>query len=158
MVLQVLKWCNKFYFECILPFRLHSSSAIFNSIADAVEWILKHEFSIQTLLHYLDDYLNVANRSCSSVQCQLDIISEVIRYLEFPIAEKKFEGPIQILIFLGIEQDTLLLEAHLQDKLAELKQCLNLLQSGHTSVGSLDKFPSPPMLWCLDALLHVCGT
>ena len=77
----------------------------------------------------------------------------------------KVEGPNQILIFLGIELDTLRLEAHLlDDKLAELKQRLSiLLQSGHTTAGSLDSFsansPLLHMLWCLAALLHaVCGT
>ena len=74
-------------------------------MADAVEWIIKHKFSIQTLLHYLDDFLNVANQNHSSAQCQLDIILEVFLYLGIPIAEEKIEGPNQNLIFLGIELD-----------------------------------------------------
>ena len=68
---------------------LRSSPAIFNSVADTVEWTLKHLFSVQMLLHYLDDYLNMANRSCSSAQRQLDIILEVFRHLGIPIAEEK---------------------------------------------------------------------
>ena len=69
------------------------------------------------------------------------------------------EGPKQILIYLGIELDSLLLEACLtDDKLAELKQCLNnLLQSGHTAAGSLDKFLgklSFAVLWCLATFTH----
>ena len=55
-----IKWRDKFYFVCVLPFGLRSSPAIFNSAADAVEWILKHKFSIQTVLHYLVDFLNMA--------------------------------------------------------------------------------------------------
>ena len=72
--------------------RLRSSLVIFNSVADTVEWILKHQFSVQMLLHYLDDYLNVAYRSCSSAQCQLHIILKAFRYLGIPIAEEKIEG------------------------------------------------------------------
>ena len=102
----------------------------------------KHEFSIQTLRHYQDNFLKVAYQSRSSAQCQLYIILEVFHYFGITIAEEKIEGPNQILIFLGIELDTLCLEACLpDDKLAELKQHLsNLLQSGHTTAGSLDKF------------------
>ena len=64
--------------------RLRSSRVIFNSMADTVEWIL----SDQILLHYHDDYLNVAYQSCSSAQRQLNIILEVFRYLGIPIAEE----------------------------------------------------------------------
>ena len=35
-----IHWQRKYYFECALPFGLRSSPAIFNSDADAVEWIL----------------------------------------------------------------------------------------------------------------------
>ena len=80
-----IKWRDKFYFERILPFGLHSSPVIFNSVADAVEWILKHKFSIQTLLHYLDDFLNVANQSHSSAQRQLDIILKSFAILGFQL-------------------------------------------------------------------------
>ena len=108
------------------------------------------------LLLYLDDYLNVAYQSCSSAQHQLDIILEVFRYLEIPIAEKKIEGPNQILVFLGIELDTLCLEARWLDKLTELKQHLSdLLQSGHTTAGSLDKFLGKLLRFsCCGAWLH----
>ena len=75
-----------------LKVRLRSSSAIFNSVADAVEWILEHQFLVQIFLHYLDNYLNVVNRSRSSSQCQFGIIFEVFRYLRIPIAEEKIEG------------------------------------------------------------------
>ena len=38
-----------------LPFGLCSSVFIFNSFADALEWILKYEYLIDTLSHNLDD-------------------------------------------------------------------------------------------------------
>ena len=102
----------------------------------------------------------------SSAQHQLYIILEVFRYFGITIAEDKFEGPNQNLIFPGIELDTLHLEARLpDDKLAELKQRLrNLLQSGHPTAGSLDKslfklsFASPVELsghlWELKSRCH----
>ena len=84
-----IKWRNVFGFGHVLRFPLRSSLVMFNSVADAVKWILKHWFSVQMLLHYLDDYLSMANWSRSFAQRELDIIWEVFRYLRIPIGEGK---------------------------------------------------------------------
>ena len=39
-----------------LPFGLRSAPFIFYSIADLLEWILKHNYGMKFLLHYLDDF------------------------------------------------------------------------------------------------------
>ena len=88
------------YFECALPFGLLSSPAIFNSVAGAVEWILINKLSITALLHYLDDYLNVAGLSLPVATKQLSIILDVFRYLGIPITTDKTLGQSQVLPFL----------------------------------------------------------
>ena len=140
--LLAFKWKNQFYFDRVLPFGLRSSPAIFNSVAEAVEWVIKHHFSIESLLHYLDDYLNITGSSQSIAQHQLAIILDVFCYLGIPIADEKVAGPNQTMVFLGIVLDTLLLEARLPaDKLAEIRLMLNnLLSSPSLTVGSLDQF------------------
>ena len=52
-----MKWRGKFFVDLVLPFGLHSAPFIFNSVAEMVEWILRHNYSIPNLLHYLDDYI-----------------------------------------------------------------------------------------------------
>ena len=37
-----LKWRNAYYIDLALPFGLSSAPAIFNSVAELVEWILVH--------------------------------------------------------------------------------------------------------------------
>ena len=54
-----IEWDGKYYFERVLPFGLRSSPFIFNTVADALEWILQNKFCLPAILHYLDDYLNV---------------------------------------------------------------------------------------------------
>ena len=84
------------------------------------------------LLHYLDDCLNVAYQSCSSAQCQLDIIFDVFRYLRIPIAEEKIKWLTKFLVFLGIELDAFLLATcSPDDELAELKQHPNYMLQSH---------------------------
>jgi hypothetical protein len=48
---------GKFYVDLVLRFGLRSAPFIFNSIADLVEWILRNNYMIRDLLHYLDDYI-----------------------------------------------------------------------------------------------------
>ena len=42
--------------DMVLPFGLHSAPFIFTSIADLVEWILVHNYGMDFLRHYLDDF------------------------------------------------------------------------------------------------------
>ena len=83
-----IHWQRKYYFECALPFGLRSSPAIFNSEADAVEWIFVNKSP--TLLSFtMDDYLNVAGLSLPVATEQLSIILDGFRYLGIPIATDK---------------------------------------------------------------------
>ena len=68
-------------YDCVLPLRLRSTPAIFSSGADAVEWILKHKFSSETLL---DHSLQVENGKLlvyESVRAHL-LISFIWRLLD----------------------------------------------------------------------------
>ena len=62
-----LKWRNTYYIDLALPFGLRSAPAIFNSVAELVEWILVHNYGIEDLLHYLDDFILAA--PANSVVC-----------------------------------------------------------------------------------------
>ena len=125
-----IEWDGKYYFERVLPFGLRSSLFIFNTVADALEWILQNKFCLPAILHYLDDYLNVCADSLPLATQQLDIILSVFRYLGIPLAEEKTEGPSQVLAFLGILLDTIRCEARLPpDKLADLRGILRQCNS-----------------------------
>ena len=55
-----LKWRDAYYIDLALPFGLRSAPAIFNSVADLVEWILVHNYGIRDLLHFLDNFILAA--------------------------------------------------------------------------------------------------
>ena len=137
-----IHWQGKYYVERGSSFGLRSSPAIFNSVADAVEWILINKFSSTALLHYLDDYLNVARLSLPVATKQLSMILYVFRFLGIPIATDKTLGQSQVLPFLGVELDTVLFEARLPaDKLRQIKDLLQqLLETNHTTYGFLETF------------------
>ena len=54
-----IHWQGKFYVDLRLPFGLRSSPNLFNRLADAFEWLLKHNHRVKDLMHYLDDYFTV---------------------------------------------------------------------------------------------------
>ena len=41
-----MQWRGKYFVDMVLPFRSHSAAFIFTSIADLVEWIVVHNYSV----------------------------------------------------------------------------------------------------------------
>ena len=56
-------WKDKYYVDKVLLFGLRSSPALFNYLAEAVCWILRHNYALTHLEHYLDDFMGVAPRA-----------------------------------------------------------------------------------------------
>ena len=92
--------------------------------SSAVEWIAKHKFNISKIVHLLDDFLIVAqNRTLC--QSQLSLFLDLCSFLGIPIAPEKTCGPSTILSFVGIELDTVLLQARLPQE--KIDKCVSLL-------------------------------
>ena len=101
-----MKWRDRFYVDLVLPFGLRSDPFIFNSVAEAVEWILVHNYLISPLFHYLDDYLTMGPPNSPQCQSHVDTAFQVFPRLGLPLHLEKCEGPSTILTFLGIELDS----------------------------------------------------
>ena len=112
------------FVDSVLPFGLRSAPKIFTALADALEWVVRRA-GVETLLHYLDDFLIVAHPA--SEQCSEDLrkLRHVFARLRIPVAMEKLEGPTTQLTFLGIELDTHRMVLRLpQEKLRELRTLL----------------------------------
>ena len=59
-----IRWRQRYYVDCCLPFGLRSALFIFNQYAEALEWIPCHNYLISNIIHYLDDFLVVGKPSC----------------------------------------------------------------------------------------------
>ena len=70
-----------------------------------MEWIVSHQ-GVDTVFHYLDDFLIVGNAQTGECAVHLSVLRTVFDYLGIPVAMEKLEGPATVLIFLGIEIDT----------------------------------------------------
>jgi len=103
-----LKWCNSYYMDLALPtLGLCSAPAIFNSVADVVEWILVNNYHIDNLLHYLDDFISAAPANSSICASKLHVAVLVVARLSLPLHPQKCLGPASSMVVLGIELDTM---------------------------------------------------
>ena len=96
-----------------LPFGLRSAPYIFYSVADLGEWVLKQQYDGGFLLHYLDDFHTLGHPNSQTCQRNLDTGIQQFQDWGIPLHPDKLEGPSIHLTVLGIELDSLLLQARL---------------------------------------------
>lgn len=122
-----MKWRGQFYIDLVLPFGLRSAPFIFSSVADMVEWILKTNFAIEDLMHYLDDYITAGPAHSPICRENLEKAIAVCTSLGLPLHPKKLVGPTSCLTILGIELDSTRQTARLPaDKLERLVALLEI--------------------------------
>jgi hypothetical protein len=109
-----LKWNGKYYYELVLPFGLRSSGVRWELYAAALHHFFRFHIRAEFVIHYVDDFLFVAaDRERASAQ--LAAVQALCARLGVPISPTKTEGPATKLTFLGIELDTIAMEARLPD-------------------------------------------
>ena len=94
---------------------------IFEAFTSALEWVAKTKLGVSEMVHYIDDFLFLAE---SSTKCAADMNAfiSLCEQMGVPLAPEKTRGPTTVLPFLGIILDTVNLEARLRgDKLAKCK-------------------------------------
>ena len=125
-------WEKHYYYDRVLPFGLRSAPYIFNKFADGLQWILQDTGNLPRVIHYLDDFLDIATTNQAQAQHHHDLILALFRYLHVPVAPEKVEGPSTSLTFLGIELDTVHLEMRLpHDKKDEILATVHRILSSN---------------------------
>ena len=101
-----IQWKQAFYVDTCLPFGLRSAPYLFNQFAEALQWILQNNYGFECLIHYLDDYLIITPANFSECHHLLTIFLSVCKLLGIPVAFDKVEGPATLIVFLGLELDS----------------------------------------------------
>ncbi|KAL2080909.1 hypothetical protein ACEWY4_022762 [Coilia grayii] len=100
-----VQWNGQFYFAVRLTFGCRSSPKIFDTLSEALCWILQNNYNIKLLVHLLDDFLAVTPSSAPPSTGRQTIL-KVFSNLGVPISEEKTDGPAYSLEFLGITLNT----------------------------------------------------
>ena len=115
---------------------------MFSSFADLLEWILKHNYEVQFLLHYLDDFHTLGPLDSPVCQQNLDIC--VLQFSEggIPLHPDRLQGPSMCLTVLGTELDSLTFRACLsQEKFDHIAALLDTWSSKqHCTRRELESF------------------
>ena len=125
-------WKQNFYIDTCLPFGLRSAPYLFNRFSHALHWILEHNYGVEHLLHYLDDFFTAGPANSNDCEHNLHAMLSLCKTLNTPIKPSKVEGPTTSLTFLGIHLDTISMEANITDERKQaLLQELTLLRARH---------------------------
>ncbi|RXN33881.1 poly [Labeo rohita] len=100
-----IRWKNKFYFAVRLTFGCRSSPKIFDTLSEAICWILSNNYNIPYLIHLLDDFLIISPPD-SVPAAHLLTTQKLFSELGIPLAQDKTEGPSTSIEFLGINLDS----------------------------------------------------
>lgn len=100
-----------YWFDKCLPMGCSQSCRIFERFSDSLQWILLTKFDVQCI-KLLDDFLFIAP---SENQCRRSLITfqEMCKQINIPIAAHKTAGPDKSIVFLGIELDSIAMQARL---------------------------------------------
>ena len=97
-----------------------ASCKIFETFSSALHWIVQRQLPFARVVHVLDDFLFIAP---SREECFLALtkFKQLCTLLGVPLAPEKTQGPATMLPFLGIDLDTLLMQATLpEDKVLRM--------------------------------------
>lgn len=121
-----IQFNGDFYYDKCLPMGCSISCSIFETFSTALQWIACTKFGVPTMLHILDDFLFLGPPDSSICKLALHQFMSMCDVLGVPIKGEKTEGPSTTLIFLGIELDTVNMEARLPEvKIVKIQNALH---------------------------------
>lgn len=116
------RWDGGFYVDCCLPMGCSISCAYFETFSTFLEWVVKRESAIPSILHYLDDFLFIGPPGSRVCKVLLSTMERIAVTFGVPLAPEKTEGPVTLIKFLGIMIDSERMECRLpEDKLQDLR-------------------------------------
>ena len=116
-----MMWKGQLYVDKVLQFGLRSAPKIFNTLADALAYMIR-ERGVDWLEHYLDDYVLVGLPGTDKCKRDLTVALETCDEVGFPVAGEKTGWPATRMTLLGIEVDSKEMILRLpEEKLQKLK-------------------------------------
>ena len=124
-------WQNRWYLDKCLPFGLRSPPALFN--AEALVWILQHNYGVANIIHYLDDFFTAGPPHSPECEQNMRSMAQLCSAVRAPLKQEKTEGPTTTLTFLGIELNSATMTASISEqRKEELLQSLRSVVASHT--------------------------
>ena len=125
---------GSFYFDKALPFGCSISCATFESFACFLQWAVQTNCTSGEIEHYLDDFIFGGERNTDQCKLMMESFFQTSSDFGIPLAEEKIEGPTTVLMFLGLEIDSVLMQVRIPlEKIKVLVEQIQLiLQHKHS--------------------------
>ncbi len=95
------------YFQKVLPQGCSISCKYFEEFATFIQWRVQIESGLNSISHFLDDYIMVGSRNTNNCQKLISTFNSVCARLGVPIAVNKCTSPDTRMEYLGLTIDTL---------------------------------------------------
>ncbi|XP_053380846.1 uncharacterized protein LOC128548992 [Mercenaria mercenaria] len=123
-----MKVGKSYYFDRMLPIGCARSCSLFETFSSFLHWLIEYLTGINSLDHYLDDFIFGSEKSSGSCMVLIDCVERVYTELGVPIAHEKSVGPTTVLTFLGLDIDTVAMTIRVPaGKIQELTNLLRQL-------------------------------
>ena len=120
-----IKFNDRFYYDTCLPMGCSSAPAIVDRFSSALEHNAIQHLGIANIIHILDDFLILGPPDSPTCQQNLNRFISFCAFVGVPIKSEKTENANNVMTFMGLELDSVQVEAHLPfDKLEKL--CVKL--------------------------------
>lgn len=139
---------NGFYFiDKCLPMGCSLSCALFEKFAKFLEWLVMAKAPNGIVHHYLDDFIFMGKPDTNDCMNLMNAFLGICKALGVPLADDKTVWPSKVLVFLGFELNSILMQLRIPpEKLVKLSELLILflkkkkttLQEFQSLIGLLD--------------------
>ena len=109
------KWQDSWYYDKCLPMGCSISCQVFESLSQAIQWILINKLSVQHTSHILDDFIFFGKPGTSQCQTYLNSFLALAESIDLPVKQEKTVYPATEVILHGILVDTCSLQISLPD-------------------------------------------
>ena len=119
-----MEWRGRYFYDKCLPMGCASACAIFQRFSDAINQVARDLCVGGEICNVLDDFL-VVSKSEANCREDLEGFLDLAKHIGIPIAKEKTEGPLRVMVFLGIEIDVVARELRLpMGKVVDCRQLL----------------------------------
>ena len=128
-----------FYFDICLPMGASLSCAIFERFSSWLQFATETHLKNQHIVHILDDFLFLSSAEADSCQSDLDSFLRFCDHIGVPIKQEKTASARIVITFMGLELDSVAMEARLPaDKLSKVRgKLLHLSRSRKVTLNEL---------------------
>ena len=113
------KWQGNYYFDRCLPMGCSISCHVFESLSQALQWILTQKLGVQFASHILDDFIFFGHPGSSACREGLHQFLALAEHINLPVKHSKTVYPTTTAVLHGIEIDTVKMEMRLPDDKVE---------------------------------------